>query len=772
MRSNPTYDRSVPYELPPVPPTPDSSRPRPGSVDSSVMLQPLVQLVDALKALMAELNSILLPAINASPAIRERATLQRDRNVQMVLALARPSLVPVFQNAASHGSLELTKLNGLLRSKGLLAEIGLAEGVYTTLLDESGAPMRALPAVPADDIKWTFERCVVPDVDGTSKIGYEGFEECVFRLGELRYGTVTHMSVKDRTAALCQNLIGVLSPTEAMTSEGGAAQRFLRARASSDRFGAESFRLPHESAADLNLWGKCWAALDLTKVADFPACQAPIHEALHQSFHLVRAVYAAYSVRGQGMGEDGWRHVLEDIGMGDGKGVATLFRRLVASSAANSLVADVAPGGGKPEAPMIMSLPRFLEGLIWLTVLRIKADGQTATPVVLGKRLTSLLVDALLPSARADPLTAPMFQVLGDKLTRAKLSARLPAVRAHVFAKTVAKPNGFGGNPRLLVADAQPLLRPLLCARQRLPVRSDVTGDPAAEDLIAVGLSETEAASCLQAVFDANYFDVEGEKEKAEAQAREAEEKFKQKGGVGAAAERARTSVRLLAAERAAKTSTAGSEPAIDINQLADVVALCGHVLFVNVEQMSAADRANAALNVLLDGSSVEEEVARVTAIRFYRKPMNFTAMAELKETSAQVKMWQRIWEGVNLAPAQARATAAAAKLPLPRLPPPSPPLPSPPLSYNTDSTALPLRLTPPLPRRASRCGRGASTRRSACRGSRCLTSSPPTATRAPRHPSSARSRSSASSRSSTTAVPPRLIRACRPPPPPSAPSA
>eukprot|EP00966_Prymnesium_polylepis_P151141 3491846-Prymnesium_polylepis.1 len=57
--------------------------PMPGSVNSSVMLQPLVQLANALRGLMAELNQVLLPAINASPAIRERGTLHRDRNVQM-----------------------------------------------------------------------------------------------------------------------------------------------------------------------------------------------------------------------------------------------------------------------------------------------------------------------------------------------------------------------------------------------------------------------------------------------------------------------------------------------------------------------------------------------------------------------------------------------------------------------------------------------------------------------------------------------------------------
>eukprot|EP00966_Prymnesium_polylepis_P322209 7378474-Prymnesium_polylepis.1 len=282
----------------------------------------------------------------------------------MVLALARPSLVPIFQNAASHGSLELAKLIALLRSKGLLLEIPLGDGVYSTLQEDGAAPLKALPKLPDDDVKWTFERCVVPDTDGTSKIGYDGFEECLYRLGELRYGSLTHMSVKDRTAALCQNLIGVLSPAEAITSEGGAAQRLLKARASVDKFGGEAARLPYESLADLGLWGKCWAALDLTRIADFPACQAPVHEALHTSFHHLRAVYGAYAVRSLGLPEEGWKRLLDDVGLAEGKGVALLFRRLVSSTAASSL--DSAGGGGaaaSSNSMTVMSLPRFLEGL-------------------------------------------------------------------------------------------------------------------------------------------------------------------------------------------------------------------------------------------------------------------------------------------------------------------------------------------------------------------------------------------------------------------------
>jgi hypothetical protein len=422
QRANPNYDPLTPYVLPPMPPPPPGEAaptgPLPGTVDASVRPQPLVQLPEALRSVLAELQEKVLPSILTLPWIRERTTLSRDRSVQLVLALARPSLAPIWSAVSSRGTLEVPKLQALLRAKGVLAEVP-----------------KALPSIPLEAVQRTCERCMAPDVDGPSRMGYEAFEEGIFRLGELRYGGVDHMSARDRTAALCQNLMGVLDTATALTAEGGASRRFVASRGSAERMGAEATRMPYESAADLGLWGRCWAVVDLSKVSDFPACQAPVHEALHRAFHQLRAIHAAYETR-VGMTEAAWRSFLVDIELDGAKGVSSLFRRLVAlpkagaAAAAATLAGEVGP----------MSLPRFLESLVWLAILCIRADGIAISGPLLGRRLNSLLQETVLKHARTDPSTAPIYQLLGDQTVRAKVSARVDAVKRLVGSR----PSGSG----------------------------------------------------------------------------------------------------------------------------------------------------------------------------------------------------------------------------------------------------------------------------------------------------------------------------------------
>jgi hypothetical protein len=153
-----------------------------------------------------------------------------------------------------------------------------------------GAVMPAVhTSLSALDIRGAFVTCqsCAPGEEGADAIDAEEFLWCLALCGHVKYEEVEQMSLAQRVAGICSNLLGEKDEQQVITQ--AIVPKVTR-------FEPEQLKPPpHVSAASHLRFLAAWRRMDLSRIHGFPLWERPVFVRLLASFDELDAFFAFYA---------------------------------------------------------------------------------------------------------------------------------------------------------------------------------------------------------------------------------------------------------------------------------------------------------------------------------------------------------------------------------------------------------------------------------------------------------------------------------------------
>ena len=123
--------------------------------------------------------------------------------------------------------------------------------------------------------------------EGAETIGFDEFAACVALCGCVKYEEVEQMSLAQRVAGICSNLLGEKDEQQVITQ--AIVPKVTR-------FEPEQLKPPpHVSAASHLRFLAAWRRMDLSRIHGFPLWERPVFVRLLASFDELDAFFAFYA---------------------------------------------------------------------------------------------------------------------------------------------------------------------------------------------------------------------------------------------------------------------------------------------------------------------------------------------------------------------------------------------------------------------------------------------------------------------------------------------
>ena len=303
-------------------------------------------------------------------------------------------------------------------------------------------PNQVLPEVHTKlsylDAKCGFITCAKASNAADEQLGFDDYVMALALCGHMKYEEVEGMSLAQRVAGVCANLLGE-KDEQAVISEAivPKIERFDPSKAK-----AEEAMLSEE---DHKSFLTFWARMDLSHVHGFPLWEQQVFLTLHKSFHEVKAVFRQYSRTGFSLQQTELVNLALDCGL-----VTSTFPMARVQGVFTR--ADQTDDG--KHGDNALELHEFMEALVQLSFSRANPrhgeagrEHEAAQP--LPGCLEAMLQKNLMKKAKRDGL-AKVRVMVGKDPAVLKLLEKQGSRLRHEFEASCRRAAGFKRRPPCL----------------------------------------------------------------------------------------------------------------------------------------------------------------------------------------------------------------------------------------------------------------------------------------------------------------------------------